>query len=447
MRREVLYGVTGSLALLWLWHVWPDAGKGGRGSTGVLRRAAAASPSERPARRRADPAPTLESLLHTHLGLCGTEVPPARGAAPQLPDELRALTQGRVTPEQLATIEGDFGLELPSSPGQLAQAALLHRVEIERQAAEPLGQEHASEAWVDRVDQLQELGRRQEALEVARRAFARWPEMNTALRLADVLEETGQPGEAKRVLQAERARTSDAKDRAWSDAQLGFVCATRGDPACAARAVQSLDESGANPHLATFTRAVQQTFLGRFDEARAAYEQSLALERDPVAMSNLGEVEICAGRIAEGRAMYLEALARTPRLEVTTSALSGLAYASLREGEIVPAWLFGAAALAGAGDGAEASQPRGVLALAALVGGDLAEARRQARLAHEADPNDDLVRRRCFADAVDTAATRALAAEAKGDRDSAVEAWLTVARSGHQTLSVAARRALGEICR
>lgn len=444
MRRAIFYAITGALTLVWLWRVWPAAGA----DTDRPRSGRREDRATRAEARRAPRAPvSLESLLRPSGGLCGTEVqPPGPAEAVEIPSELRALTRGRPTPEQVAALQRDLGLERPpaADPGLLARSMLRDREAVERQLEGRLDRGD-SRPWSQRVKLLGELGRGNEALEAAR-TYATWPGTDSTIWLAVTLDESGQPAEAKRILEAERSRTGGPEQRAWLDAQLGFICATRRELGCAARAAQSLEQEGGNPMLASFTRAVELTYLGRYDEARTAYEKSLALDHDAITLSNLGEVENCAGRTEAGRARYLEALALPRGLDVTTSALSGLAYADLREGDTVSAWLYGAAALAGAGDGAHASVPRGVLALAALTGGDLAEAREQARQAHVTNPHDDLVRRRCFASPAEEHAMQALAAEARGDRESAVQAWLAVARGGHQSLSLAARRALAEIC-
>jgi tetratricopeptide (TPR) repeat protein len=418
----------------------PRRGEPGRT---VERRPAVSTPAGQP----------LEAVGRGGRGLCGSEIPPPGSEpGPEVPSALRALSAGVPTAEQIQAAVGEWGFDSGEDvdPGAVASAIARQRATIEeglREArAEDDDPELAEVTLHVRVDRLRHLGRPGEALSDARYAYTKWPNSETANQLAGLLDDLGQPAEARRLLEAERGRTEDAGERAWLDAQLGFICATRGDQACAARAVAALEKQSEDPSLTSFTRAVHLTFLDRLDEARAAYDQAMADDRDFASLNNLAEVEVCAGRTGESRRLYLEALARRNTPEAAGSALAGLAYTHLRDGDIVPAWLYASAALAGTGEGSHSSDPRGVLALGALTAGDLGEARTQARLARAANPHDDLVRRRCFAHPAEQAAMRALAAEAQGDRSAAQAAWLEVARSGHQALSLAARRALRELC-
>jgi tetratricopeptide (TPR) repeat protein len=447
--KHVFYFVAGSLAIYWLWQASPKDSRPESDRPSAPARARSAL-ADRRSSRPISLAQMLETLRPASTGLCGTEIAALEEkASTEIPRELRSLTSDKLTPDQIATVAQTMGVELPAGadPTSLARAALEERSSLEALISDPVDPEDGKETWAMRSDVLRELGRTKEAVEAARSTFAKWPSAQNAELLALALDEGGEPEIARRTLEGELGRTQTDADRAWLHAQLGFICATRGDEKCAARNASDLEKLKGHESIASFTLAVQQTFRGQLDEARAAYEKSLTLSRDPVALSNLGEVEACAGRLGQARSRFLEALEQHRSPSTTTSALAGLAYTHLREGDIVSSWLYGASALAGAQGSTHASLARGTLALSALVGGDLEEARHQARQARQADPNDDLTRRRCFGHPAEAAAARALHAEAKGDRDSARTAWIEVARGGHQALSLVARRALGELCR
>ena len=447
MRRVVLCAVAGSVGLLWVWLARPapprPAPQRAKPARAAERRPTADRPTGRP----------LEVSWLSGRGLCGTEIPPPGGEpGPGVPAALKDLSVGVPTAERIEAAVDEWGFDSGEElgPGAAARDAARGRTAIatrlERARADRDDPDTAEVATRVRAERLRDLGRPGEALSGARYAYARWPSSETVTLMAALLDDVGQTAEARRILELERGRTEDDGERAWIDAQLGFVAATRGDPAGAARAVAALEAQSEEPSLAPFTRAVQLTFLGRVDEARAAYERALENERDFASLNNLAEIEVCSGRTDESRRLYREAHDRRAAPDATASTLGGLAYAHLRDGDLVPAWLYASAALAGTGDGSHSSGPRGVLALSALTAGDLGEARTQARLARAANPHDDLVMRRCFADPAERAAMQALAAEARGDRTAAQAAWLEVARGGHQALSLAARHALRELC-
>jgi tetratricopeptide (TPR) repeat protein len=453
VRRLLLLAALASVTALIVWVTRSPApqGAGSRvaavaaATSGAGRRAFAA-PAERPA----------DVLARESRGLCGTEIPRPGAEAPAgLPPGMHALSvKPSAAALRQALREWGVGPELEGfelgEVVQLLEDRRKPRVhdDDDHEDREDRADRHDHEdddgPW--RPEQLREQGRLGEALAAAQRSYGRDPSPGTGLALAQILDDVGQTAEARRILDLERGRSETDHDRVWIDAQLGFLCSTRGDAACSARALANLEGQTYEQSLAPFTRGLHLTFLGDLAGARQAYEEAMAHGRDFASLNNLAEVEACAGRLEESRKLYVDAFDMRQSPDAAASVLAGLSYTYLRDGDIAPAWLLASAAVVGTEGTAHESEPRSALALVALTGGDLAEARAQARLAQAANPYDDLIRRRTFAHPAEGAALKAVNAEARGDRTAAQAAWIEVARSGHLALQAVARRALAQLC-
>jgi tetratricopeptide (TPR) repeat protein len=451
MRRSILFLllVTGALVA---WVFWRPARSAPR-PTGP--QPSAASPAEDGAREAAPARRLLAGVdprLPAHRGLCGTEVePPGRGLAPRrVPPELRALGGDVPTAAAVAAAVSEWGIDTGDLDlGVVVDGATLQREVVERSLAGSGATTTGSDGdpgSVARLAMLRALGRPREALAEASRDYASDPGLGTALTFTALLDDVGRSDEARRVLDTELARASSDHERAWLQAQLGFLCATGGDRACAERASAALEREGGSEGLARFTRAVERTFSGHLEEARAGYQAALEESPDFATTNNLAEIDGCLGRQADARRQWLAALDRSAEFGRRAGVLAGLGMTYLREGEVAPAWILGGAALAAGGDGSHSADARLLLSLAALTMGDLDEARAQVARAARAAPDDDLLRRRCFAHPAEAAALRALGAEARGDLDGARRAWHEVARSGHAALALSARQALAVLC-
>lgn len=392
--------------------------------------------------------------------LCGTEVraPEADARNSPVPVALRSLGAAVPAPAELLQAYRDFGLaetERLDLAGMTA-AARASRAQAEAQLAElPHPPKPGVEApwdddrWSRHIRALLHLGRADEAVAAAEQAHALLSGWQSVELLVVALDAADRARDARRLLERELTKADDPEARIWLSEHLGYQCATQGDDACAARAeraISAASESLETASLAQFLSGVRETEARRFDAAAAAYAKSASLQEDYAVFANVGELESCRGRPLDARRSWERARQQATGADQQADILAGMGYSYLVDGDTTPAWLLASSALVATGNGPGASRPRGVLALAALGMGDLDEARNQVRMAHKADPHDDLERHRCFTDPTEGLALRAMVAEARGDSALARGAWLQVARSRSPKLGTIARRALAELC-
>jgi tetratricopeptide (TPR) repeat protein len=458
MRRSIIFALLATAALV-AWVFWrparpASAPEPGRAEPAPVGRAAAAAPVRVALAR-------VETRVPVARGLCGTEIErPLRVTEKRrVPDALRALAEKVPSAEDLVAAAGEWGVAAPDGldlAERVGQAEERRRdleaslTRATRRGPDEDEDDDEEDRAASRIATLRDLGRPREALALAEQQHAREPSVDTALTLASLLDDTGNTISALRTIDLEQQRASDDAERGWLHGQLGFLCATHGDLTCARTATAAIEKlegaEGDTVGLASFTRGVERTFAGRLDEARAAYLQSQAESPDFATLNNLAEVEGCLGLNQDARQRWLQAADSAWTPEANANVLAGIGFSHLRDGDVAPAWLMASAALTAAGNGSHSTDARLVMSLAALTMGDLDEARVQVARAREADPDDDLQRRRCFAHPAEGAAARALVAEARRDLDAARDAWLEVARSGHEALATTAREALGALC-
>jgi tetratricopeptide (TPR) repeat protein len=423
---------------------------------GLRRTAPAAAPPPSSHNEAAPPVPPVEvrpEWVPPTFGLCGTEIAPLDDDASGLtvPDVLRLLSHGVPPMAEVERAIEDYGLSNELSDlTQLTRDALEGWSTAEQEASEPpmlddTTREEAADAWIRRSDLLRNLGRAEQALDAARNAERSLPDSMSSAHVFLALRDLNRRDEARSVVENALRVSRDPAERAFHLEHLGQLCSETHDEPCAERAYQDLGRTGENEGLAAFLRGARAAESGDHVTAQAAFEEALSARSDFASAASLAAVTTLGGQVDEGRRRWQAAAQYADGPGERADVLAGLGDTYLQEGDTVSAWLVGSMALAVTGRSARSADARWLLAVTSAKMGDLAEARVQARLLHEANRYDD-VSNRWYSSLAEEALVGALSAETRGDKEGAKRGWLAVARSMHPQFAFTARKALRELC-
>lgn len=163
---------------------------------------------------------------------------------------------------------------------------------------------------VQRAELAEREGRNVEALTFLRTAVERVPSWRNLYRLAGLEFRNGRIADARQHLEA---LLEISPGNVWGLEDLAIIELLTGDLKRAERIYRDLADR--SPQRAYFTNlGLVRIFLGRYEEAIAAFHQALALDPAHVNTTvNLADAELVLGRKREAEAHYREALERLER--------------------------------------------------------------------------------------------------------------------------------------
>ncbi len=226
-------------------------------------------------------------------------------AAPDLPvfERLRAMARGEPVQDDLESFEAPSAVELflegerlfveserlpPTAARARAAEALAHFDEAVRRAPAARSLYH-----VRRANAAQVAGDLEAARSAARALLTLWPDAQRELSVAGFALCELDPVMSRRLLQ--RAFELDPTHQATLQG-LGIACLLSGDPGAAEVAFRAELRMAPEDHRAHNNLGLSLVDLGRFDEARSAYERAIELEPGRVqAWANLSDLEALAG--------------------------------------------------------------------------------------------------------------------------------------------------------